>query len=79
MQRRLDGDNATLHVVATRSRLDVTLYALDAFDDDTVLVPQHLQHAALLATVTSCNDDDEVALLDLGHVRSPPEQATRSS
>src|SRR5690606_4589386 len=47
--------------------LDVLGHPLHALDHDAVGVGHDRQDPALLALVAPCDDDDEVALLDLRH------------
>lgn len=71
MDRGLDGLDPTGPRAALRlADLGVLGDALDALDDDAVTVGEHLEDAPLLALVLARDDDDEVALLDLGHGQS---------
>src|SRR5665648_576553 len=65
---RLDatGPGAAARLAGT----DMLGHPLHTLDDKTVGVLEDLQDASLLAAVATRDDDDEVALLDLGHGQS---------
>src|SRR5690606_39952910 len=70
MDRRLDGlDAAGARATGRAAGLDVTGHALHALDDDAVGVLEDLEDAPFLPAVAAGYDDDEVALLDLGHAQ----------
>src|SRR4029453_14311049 len=61
VQRRFTLDDAALDVLAG-VRLRVALDHVHAFDDQAVLLREHLQHTAALAAVFAGDDEDAVVL-----------------